>query len=64
VATAAAQIVKTAASIEEPRDTLQEWITEHVRELDREREIALAARELKKEMGELTDGMRMLEESR
>jgi hypothetical protein len=56
VATAAARIVKTGAAIEEPRDTLQEWITEHLRELDREREIELAAGERAR------DGVRALGE--
>ena len=52
VATAAARIVKTGASIKRPRDTLQEWITEHLRELDREREEMLALREGGDGMGE------------
>lgn len=56
--------MKVATSVERPRDALQEWIEEHLRELDREREVELAAREVKEEMGELApDGMRMLEES-
>jgi hypothetical protein len=68
VATAAARIVKTGASIEEPRDTLQEWITEHLRELDQERDVRLAARELARleaedGVGDLpTYGMRALRE--